>query len=91
MNREKKAEHEESGITYCELRISKDCTPNNYLSWAHTRKRRHMGKWGSEERAKNMRESVGACWACHWEAERQGEAKMMPIIQRAIERRRLAA
>lgn len=87
VNREKKQEHLKSGIVTCELRISPHCTPFDNLTWAHSLKRRHMGKWGSDERAANMRESICACVFCHDLAEIRGEVIMRPIILQAIDNR----
>lgn len=82
--REKKREHLRLGLTSCELRISELCTPFENLAFAHDRKRRHMGKWGTIERAENLRESALSCNFCHDEAELKGESKMQPIINRVI-------
>lgn len=91
VNREKKAEHERLGITECELRISRFCTPSNYLTWSHSRKRRFMGKWGSDERAERMRESVLACQNCHRIAdEEMSHDESLALHQEIISRRQAA-
>jgi len=84
--REKKQELLNLSIVTCEARLD-GCTYDNYLSFAHTRKRRHMGKWESAERELNMKESACLCWNCHWNLEKLGEEKMAEEIRAIMARR----
>jgi hypothetical protein len=54
-----KVQFEEAGITRCELRLP-DCTPTNYLGFAHTTKRRDI---------KDLKRVVLACANCHNKVE----------------------
>ena len=51
-----KREFAAAGITRCELRYE-NCTDDNYLSFAHSRKRRLMGD--------RIREVALCCFNCH--------------------------
>jgi hypothetical protein len=55
VRKELKVQFEEAGITRCELRLT-DCTPTNYLGFAHTTKRRDV---------KDLKKVVLACANCH--------------------------
>ncbi len=57
--KELKVQFEEAGITRCELRLP-DCTPNNYLGFAHTTKRRDV---------KDLKKVVLSCANCHSKVE----------------------
>lgn len=59
VRKELKVQFEEAGITRCELRLL-DCTPNNYLGFAHTTKRRDV---------KDLRKVVLSCSNCHSKVE----------------------
>ena len=69
-----KVRFEAVGITECELRY-KDCSVNDFLTFAHTLKRRNVI---------DLSRVVLACLNCHWETERQGEAKMEVILEDVI-------
>jgi hypothetical protein len=56
------------------------CTVDEFLTWAHTRKRRHVH---------DLSRVVLACQNCHWEAEKLGEAKMEPILEAVIAARKV--
>jgi hypothetical protein len=79
LNRELKREFERLGITTCELGMF-CCTRDDQLSFAHSLKRRHW-KEGDGLIA------ILACWNCHWQIEKLGEAEMQPIVERVISER----
>jgi hypothetical protein len=87
INREKKAEHIRNGIQTCEVRF-KDCTPFDNLTWAHSLKRREMGKWESSERDFNMHESILGCQNCHRVLDEvMGHAEMRAKVKEIIAER----
>lgn len=61
-----KEKFEELGIRYCELRL-KNCTPTNFLSFAHRHKRIYYK--GDAERLSDMDEVILACINCHTKIE----------------------
>lgn len=67
------------GIMVCELRYPR-CTFDDMLTWAHTKKRRHLLD-GELSRV------VLACINCHSEAELLGEAKMHQRLEAVINAR----
>ena len=64
VRKELKVEFEKNGITQCELRLP-DCTGGNFLSFAHTTKRRDVV---------DLKRVVLACINCHTKAEYSSEA-----------------
>ena len=80
-NRERKPLYEKAEITRCEVRGPR-CTPDNYLTWAHGRKRRNLKPGELEDF------TVLACQNCHWDVlEKGGELKMTPLVQAIIDAR----
>lgn len=74
------------GITYCEINYDSHCR-KHVDGFAHTLKRRNMGKWETEEREANLREVVAACNYCHDKVEMQGEEAMKAFLQNKIHER----
>jgi hypothetical protein len=83
VSKELKAEFDQLGIRYCEAKF-RNCT-SHPQGFAHTLKRRHLGQWGSEERANNIREVVLLCNNCHDVLELMGEAVMYAELTRLIQ------
>lgn len=79
-NAQLKRKFEAQGITSCELGYT-DCTRDNFLSWAHGRKRRHL-KEGELETLVCL-----ACIVCHQVIERLPEAQMTKIVKEIIRAR----
>lgn len=68
----------------CELRTSV-CIGNRYLTWAHSKKSRHLCT------DKDWQEAVRACLACHDHVEKKSHKEMHRIITEAIARRKTHA
>lgn len=75
----KKYFEETLGITVCELRLP-GCSYNNYLSFAHSKKRREI-------HGEEIREVVLACINCHTVIERMSHDEMYEIVRLIIENR----
>ncbi len=73
----------EMGITTCELGYE-GCRRNDYLSWAHGRKRRHLVGDELESLV------ILACQPCHQQIERLFEEDMCSIVMDVIEARKVA-
>lgn len=71
------------GITYCEIQF--DGCRRYPEGFAHTLTRNNLGKWGSEERARNIREVVLACNYCHDKVEKK--PFMTDFLRSIIQRR----
>ena len=71
-----------AGITTCELRLE-NCTPTNFLSWAHRLKRRNIT---TQEELETV---LLLCENCHWSIEKLGETKMSEIVENVIKNRRV--
>ena len=81
-----KLKKEFAGTVYCEVRLPGIC--QIYATDpAHSRKRRNLGKWGTEERRQNLRAIVAACRACHDWYEKRGESVMRPAFEAIAQRR----
>lgn len=65
-------------ITTCELRYP-GCTYNNFLGFAHAKKRRNLPKDGSEDAV-----VILACTNCHTKIERATESDMGLIVMATI-------
>ena len=74
-----KAVFEKAGITSCELSFY-GCSGANYLSFAHSRKRREIS--GDE-----LREVVLACQSCHNRLERMTHEEMYELVNLVIKGR----
>jgi hypothetical protein len=68
------------GITRCELAYP-NCTQDDFLSWAHGKKRRHLVGDELETLV------VLACQNCHARIERMPEAAMCAIVESVISER----
>lgn len=79
-----KAKHEATGIKECELRYD-GCKRDDWLSFAHGRKRRHLV--GNELETL----TIVACTPCHAAIERLPEAEMCAIVETVIANRKVAA
>lgn len=69
------------GITSCELGYE-GCTPTDFLSWAHGKKRRHLV--GDELETLVCL----SCLNCHTRIERMPEAAMEAIVRSVISERK---
>jgi hypothetical protein len=67
---------------YCRLKSYKCKTYAE--GFAHSLKRRNMGKWGSKERENNLLRAVPLCNTCHEILEFMGEEIMEQEIERLI-------
>jgi len=67
------------GITTCELRLD-NCTQDQALSFAHTKKRRNLA-------AGELFEVVLSCISCHNQVEKLGEKSMNRVLTRVINKR----
>lgn len=76
--REMKPRFERAGVVFCELRRDPNCTPNHFLTPAHSRKRRNITT------PEGLREIVIACVHCHQAIELLPEAEMEAIVQGVI-------
>lgn len=82
VRRNLKAEFEKQGIVACEFGISEQCTPLNFLSFAHSLKRRFI------ETEEQLRECGLACFACHQILdERMTHDEMFATVRGVIESR----
>lgn len=79
---------EENGITTCQLRL-KGCW-REVDGFAHSEKRRHLGKWGSEERAENLREVIAVCNYCHNIIESDERMKDVVVLVRRHTKKKLS-
>lgn len=73
-----------AGITSCELQYP-DCAGDNFLGFAHGRKRRHLQDGELESLV------ILACNNCHDRIERMSPEGMLAIVQSTIADRNLAA
>lgn len=71
-----------TGINYCEVRISPNCTRNRYLSWAHSRKSRYLAT------SADWQEACRACCPCHDVLEGMSHARMAKVVRAAIASRK---
>ena len=79
--RQLKPRFERAGVIHCELRRSNDCTPNHFLTPAHSKKRRNITT------PEELREVCIACCHCHQEIEMLPEAEMTAIVRDTISNR----
>lgn len=79
-NAQLKREFEAKGITTCELGYA-NCTPDDFLSWAHGKKRR---KLQADELTTCV---ILACINCHERIERMSPDGMLAIVQSVIAER----
>lgn len=59
-----KHEFDLQGIRYCEAR-TRFCWVDNGLGFAHVLRRRHFGKWDTDEREANIQDVALICNPCH--------------------------
>lgn len=76
-SQELKQEFDANGITECELGYAQ-CRRNNYLTWAHGKKRRHLAPGELKSLV------ILACVICHAVIERLPEDKMCAIVKKTI-------
>lgn len=82
VRRQLKAEFEARGITRCEFNLSPDCKRDNWLSFAHSKKRRFITTDAE------LRECALACTPCHNELDlRMTHAEMYDAVRNVIARR----
>lgn len=67
------------GIQYCELRFE-NCTGDDYLGFAHAKKRRHLGP-------DELSVVILACANCHNVIERLPESEMETVVMKVISER----
>lgn len=83
------AQLERQGIVYCEFGFD-GCTRNDYLSLAHSMKRRFLGS--GDDRKWRIREVALACWNCHRILDEvMSHEEMAEAVREAIAARRDAA
>lgn len=75
-----KKRFEAANVVTCELRLT-GCWFNNALSFAHSRKRRHIST------TQLLEEVILACTPCHQRIEILGEERMHEIVIEVIEKR----
>ncbi len=80
MRRNLKPKFEKAGITTCELRIHPGCMRDNWLGFAHKRKRRNLGPG-------ELSEVIIACNPCHDAIEALPEGEMARIVTATITER----
>lgn len=80
VKKELKAQYGEN--PYCRFRGWKCRTYAD--GFAHTKKRRNMGKWGTDERRDNLLRAIPLCNYCHDTLEMKGEEIMEEEIERLI-------
>lgn len=80
VRRRLKVQYEAAGITECELGYP-GCTRDNFLSFAHGRKRRHLQ---GDELEKLV---CLACLNCHERIERLPESAMCGVVELVISER----
>ncbi len=86
VRKELKKEFDKRGIRHCEAHF-RNCTVSAFLGFAHVLKRRHLGKWGSPERATNIRDVALLCNNCHDSLELRGEVVGGREVERIIRAR----
>jgi hypothetical protein len=79
-------EFDEQGIYWCEFRGS-NCTGGGD-TFAHVLRRRHLGRWGTEERRFNLSNVARICVNCASYLTLLGEAVEIVVIQGIIDRRK---
>jgi hypothetical protein len=79
--KELKRQFAADGNTRCEGQLDEYCTPDDYLTFAHTLKRRHI------HTEADKRNCALLCRTCHLKLELMGEARMKRQIEKIIERR----
>jgi hypothetical protein len=77
-----KVKFQKMGITHCELNYE-GCTPDNFLTWAHGKKRR---KLQGDELDTLV---VLACQNCHSNIERMAPEGMLAIVQSVVSEREI--
>jgi hypothetical protein len=79
VRRNLKPRFERAGITRCELAYAL-CMHDNYLGFAHAKKRRNLGPG-------ELSVVILACQNCHGDIECMEEPMMQQIVMQTIERR----
>lgn len=79
-----KSECLKRGIITCRLRLSRHCTPDNNLGFAHAVKRRKLSKLAEVGAPHHIGTAVLACNTCHDLLERMSPEMMLETVMRAI-------